>query len=61
MTVARMFEELFSWLPLATVIDDQVLVVHGGVSDLVDLEVLAKIDRHKVSVVLWKEGRKCFI
>ena len=52
MTVARMFEELFSWLPLATVIDDQVLVVHGGVSDLVDLEVLAKIDRHKVSVVL---------
>ncbi|XP_041358769.1 serine/threonine-protein phosphatase with EF-hands 2-like isoform X2 [Gigantopelta aegis] len=51
-TVARMFEELFSWLPLATVIDDQVLVVHGGVSDQVDLEVLAKLDRHKyVSVI----------
>lgn len=45
--VIRMFEELFSWLPLATVIEKKILVVHGGISDKTDLEALAALNRHK--------------
>ncbi|XP_060083765.1 serine/threonine-protein phosphatase with EF-hands 2-like [Ylistrum balloti] len=45
--ILRLFEDLFSWLPLATIIDDKVLVVHGGFSNTTDLDVIAKIDRHK--------------
>uniref|UniRef100_A0A8D0GLP6 Serine/threonine-protein phosphatase with EF-hands n=1 Tax=Sphenodon punctatus TaxID=8508 RepID=A0A8D0GLP6_SPHPU len=53
--ILKMLQNVFSWLPLATVIDQKVLIVHGGVSDVTDLELLAKIDRHKfVSVI----GRK---
>ncbi|XP_046585083.1 serine/threonine-protein phosphatase with EF-hands 2-like [Haliotis rubra] len=52
----KMFEEIFSWLPLATVIDDKVLVVHGGISEQVNLEALDHIDRHKFLSVLRPPG-----
>ena len=49
---------MFSWLPLATVINDRVMVVHGGVSEQVDLDFIQTIDRHKVRLesYLWSEG-----
>lgn len=39
---------MFRWLPLATIIDSRVLVVHGGISDTTDLGFLASLQRHRV-------------
>ncbi|XP_070821178.1 serine/threonine-protein phosphatase with EF-hands 2 [Chaetodon trifascialis] len=44
--ILKLLQKIFSWLPLATVIDQKVLVLHGGISDATDLSVLARLDRH---------------
>ncbi|KAM9744490.1 serine/threonine-protein phosphatase with EF-hands 2 [Menidia menidia] len=44
--ILKLLQKIFSWLPLATVIDQKVLILHGGISDTTDLGVLAKLDRH---------------
>ncbi|XP_034145776.1 serine/threonine-protein phosphatase with EF-hands 1 isoform X2 [Esox lucius] len=46
--ILKLIQEVFSLLPLATVIDNKVLVVHGGISDVTDLDFLRSIERHKV-------------
>lgn len=46
--ILKLLQKIFSWLPLATIIDQKVLVVHGGISDTTDLGLLTKIDRHRV-------------
>ncbi|KAK9398627.1 serine/threonine-protein phosphatase with EF-hands 2 [Crotalus adamanteus] len=51
-------KNVFSSLPLATVIDRKVLIVHGGISDKTDLEQLAKIERCKILSVLTPKRRK---
>ncbi|XP_062269488.1 serine/threonine-protein phosphatase with EF-hands 2-like isoform X1 [Platichthys flesus] len=45
--ILKLLKKIFSWLPLATVIDHKVLVVHGGISDTTDLNMIARVDRHK--------------
>uniref|UniRef100_A0A665WZL4 Serine/threonine-protein phosphatase with EF-hands n=1 Tax=Echeneis naucrates TaxID=173247 RepID=A0A665WZL4_ECHNA len=45
--IVKLLQKIFSWLPLATVIDQKVLVLHGGISDTTDLSLLARLDRHK--------------
>ncbi|XP_034026831.1 serine/threonine-protein phosphatase with EF-hands 2 [Thalassophryne amazonica] len=44
--ILKLLQKIFSWLPLATVIDQKVLVLHGGISDSTDLSVLTRVDRH---------------
>ncbi|XP_075881902.1 serine/threonine-protein phosphatase with EF-hands 2 isoform X2 [Nelusetta ayraudi] len=44
--ILKLLQKIFSWLPLATVIDQRVLVLHGGISDVTDLGLLARLDRH---------------
>ncbi|XP_076998922.1 serine/threonine-protein phosphatase with EF-hands 2 [Tamandua tetradactyla] len=52
--------DVFCWLPLATLVDEKVLILHGGVSDRTDLELLAQLDRHKiVSTMRWKTRKEC--
>lgn len=46
--ILKILKDVFCWLPLATLVDEKVLILHGGVSDMTDLELLAKLDRHKV-------------
>lgn len=46
--ILKLLQKIFSWLPLATVIDHKVLIVHGGISDTTDLGTIARVDRHKV-------------
>ncbi|GFY21920.1 transposable element Tcb1 transposase [Trichonephila clavipes] len=50
--ILRALEDLYAWLPLATIIDGKVFVVHGGVSNKTNLKDIAAIDRHKFLTVL---------
>lgn len=48
--ILKLLQKIFSWLPVATIIDHKVLIVHGGISKTTDLNTIAKVDRHKVRV-----------
>jgi len=45
----KLIDVVYRWLPLGTIVDKKVLVVHGGISDSTDLDWIKNIDRHKVS------------
>ncbi|KAM8872539.1 serine/threonine-protein phosphatase with EF-hands 2 isoform 2-T4 [Synchiropus picturatus] len=45
--ILKLLQKIFSSLPLAALIDKKVLVVHGGISDTTDLNIIAKLDRHR--------------
>ncbi|XP_009884795.1 PREDICTED: serine/threonine-protein phosphatase with EF-hands 2 [Charadrius vociferus] len=45
--ILKMVQNVFCWLPLATLIDQKVLIIHGGISDTTDLDMLEKIQRNK--------------
>ncbi|XP_054473526.1 serine/threonine-protein phosphatase with EF-hands 1 [Anoplopoma fimbria] len=50
--ILQLFQDIFSLLPIATVIDGKILIVHGGISDQTDLDFLSSIERHKVKSAL---------
>ncbi|KFW03133.1 Serine/threonine-protein phosphatase with EF-hands 1, partial [Eurypyga helias] len=47
-----LLREVFSWLPLATIVDSKVLILHGGISDTTDLDFLNTLERNKVRGLL---------
>lgn len=50
----KLIDQVFRHLPLATLINNKIFVVHGGISDTTDLDLLNSVRRSKV-------GRKKFI
>lgn len=38
---------MYRWLPLGTIVNNRVLVVHGGISDSTDLDLIRSLDRSK--------------
>ncbi|XP_054446002.1 serine/threonine-protein phosphatase with EF-hands 2 [Pteronotus mesoamericanus] len=56
--ILKILQDVFCWLPLATLVDEKVLILHGGVSDTTDLELLSKLDRHKIVSTLRCKTRK---
>ncbi|XP_047421980.1 serine/threonine-protein phosphatase with EF-hands 2 [Sciurus carolinensis] len=56
--ILRTLQDVFCWLPLATLVDEKVLILHGGVSNRTDLELLAKLNRHKIVSTLRYKMRK---
>lgn len=54
--VMKLFGDIFGWLPLATVVNNKILVTHGGISNITDLSRIDKIDRHKYVSILKPPG-----
>uniref|UniRef100_A0A336KR11 Serine/threonine-protein phosphatase n=1 Tax=Culicoides sonorensis TaxID=179676 RepID=A0A336KR11_CULSO len=43
----KLIDEVYRWLPLGTIVNNGVLVVHGGISDSTDLDLIRSLDRGK--------------
>ncbi|XP_074247844.1 serine/threonine-protein phosphatase with EF-hands 1 [Saimiri boliviensis] len=50
--ILQTLEELYTWLPIGTIIDNEILVVHGGISETTDLNLLHRVERNKMKSVL---------
>ncbi|KAJ8978307.1 hypothetical protein NQ317_008179 [Molorchus minor] len=43
----KLIEGVYRYLPLGTIVNNKVLIVHGGISDSTDLEMIRSLDRGK--------------
>ncbi|XP_020746913.1 serine/threonine-protein phosphatase with EF-hands 1 isoform X1 [Odocoileus virginianus] len=50
--ILQILEEVYTWLPIGTIIDNEVLVIHGGISESTDLNLLHRLERNKMRSVL---------
>ncbi|KAM7355408.1 retinal degeneration C isoform 2-T4 [Cochliomyia hominivorax] len=48
----KLIDEVYRWLPLGTIINSRVLVVHGGISDTTNLDLIKSLDRGKYVSIL---------
>lgn len=44
----KLIETVYQYLPLGTLVNNEVLIVHGGISDITDMDKIKSIDRKKV-------------
>ncbi|XP_017173970.1 serine/threonine-protein phosphatase with EF-hands 1 isoform X2 [Mus musculus] len=50
--ILQVLEEVYTWLPIGTIIDNEILVIHGGISESTDLNTLHQLQRNKMKSVL---------
>ncbi|XP_077746389.1 serine/threonine-protein phosphatase with EF-hands 1 isoform X1 [Canis aureus] len=50
--ILQILEDVYTWLPIGTIIDSEILVIHGGISESTDLNLLHRIERNKMKSVL---------
>ncbi|XP_071069297.1 serine/threonine-protein phosphatase with EF-hands 1 [Dasypus novemcinctus] len=50
--ILELLEEVFTWLPIGTIVDNEILVIHGGISESTDLNILHRLERNKMKSVL---------
>ncbi|XP_073654879.1 serine/threonine-protein phosphatase with EF-hands 1 isoform X2 [Tursiops truncatus] len=55
--ILQVLEDIYTWLPIGTIIDNEILVIHGGISESTDLNLLHRIERNKVIDILWSDPR----
>ncbi|XP_005414498.1 PREDICTED: serine/threonine-protein phosphatase with EF-hands 1 [Chinchilla lanigera] len=50
--ILQTLEEVYPWIPIGAIIDNEILVIHGGISESTDLNLLHRIERSKMKSVL---------
>ncbi|XP_049623408.1 serine/threonine-protein phosphatase with EF-hands 1 [Suncus etruscus] len=50
--ILETLEDVYSWLPIGSIIDNEILVIHGGISESTDLNLLHQLQRSKMKSVL---------
>ncbi|XP_015343460.1 serine/threonine-protein phosphatase with EF-hands 1 [Marmota marmota marmota] len=50
--ILQILEEVYTLLPIGTIIDNEILVIHGGISESTDLNLLHRLQRSKMRSVL---------
>ncbi|XP_055987108.1 serine/threonine-protein phosphatase with EF-hands 1 [Sorex fumeus] len=50
--ILDMLEDVYTWLPIGSIIDNEILVIHGGISESTDMNLLHQLERNKMKSVL---------
>ncbi|CAM4779520.1 unnamed protein product [Rotaria magnacalcarata] len=48
----HLFENIYRWMPVASLIDDHIFVTHGGISDITDMSKINRIQRSQYVSIL---------
>jgi hypothetical protein len=52
----KLIDQVFRHLPLGTLINNKIFVVHGGISETTDLNLIASVRRSKVRSLFYIQG-----